>query len=260
MFSKKELSKLTISELKEKATKMNIKYEKDTKKEDLINLILEQQKFNELAEEKKSDLINNPNSQSSFQHHENKSYSNNNFQDIPELPSSYGKNKIVFMVRDPYWGFVYWEITPELKNEHNLNSIDKFLRVYDITTNNTPDNPDYFFDIKINNDANNWYIKFPQPNRNFIIDYGYFENGNFKTLLRSNPAKTPRDNVSNIIDEEWMLTDEQFSLIMKASGADQLFEQIGSQELMKFLAGNVNEDISSNPGSSPTSPFAPFGS
>jgi len=178
---------------------------------------------------------------------------------MPELPSSYGKNKIIFMIRDPYWGFAYWDISEELKKEHNLLNIDKFLRVYDITSNNTPDAPDSFFDIKVNNEANNWYIKLPSPNRNFIIDYGYFKNGNFITLLRSNPARTPRDNVSENIDEEWMLTDDQFALIMKASGADQLFQQIGSQELIKFLASNLNEEISSNPGSSPTSPFMPFG-
>ncbi len=256
MLVKDELTQLSISELKKMAKELNVQYDKNVKKEELINLLLKVDKINELEKEKKQDLQNNPTSQSSSQSYRTEERVDNN--NIPELPKSYEKDNIVFMVRDPYWGFVYWNITEKLLKENNLYDVDKFLRVYDITNSSNPDNPDSFFDIKITNGANNWYVKFPMANRTFVIDYGYFKDGEFKTLLRSNIVKTPRDNVSDQIDEEWMLTDEQFNLMMKASGADQLFQQIGSQELIKFLAGNLNEEISSNPGNSPSSPFSPF--
>lgn len=239
MSLKEELNELSISELKKIAKDFNIKYEKNIKKYDLVNLILESGKITELEKRE--------NNQS-----ENKKNENN----ILELPKSYEKDRIVLMIRDPYWGFVYWNLTENLINENNLYNIDKFLRIYDITNNGSPENPDYFFDIKINNEANNWYIKFPMVNRTFVVDYGYVIDGKFKTLLRSNIAKSPRDNISDQIDEEWMLTDEKFNLIMEASGADKLFQQIGSQELIKFLAGNVNEEISSNIGNSPIYPFS----
>jgi hypothetical protein len=29
-----------------------------------------------------------------------------------ELPSGYGDNKILLLVRDPYWVYSYWEISP----------------------------------------------------------------------------------------------------------------------------------------------------
>jgi len=258
MFNKKDLSNLTISDLKKIADEIKVNYSKNIKKEDLVNLILQAEKMKELTEEKKSDLNNNPHSQTSFQYYESKNIKNeyiptNSEEDLPKV---YGKNKIVLMVRDPYWGFAYWDLSEDLIKEHNLFNVKKFLRVYDITNSNNIDKPDSFFDIQINNEANNWYIKFQNANRTYFVDYGYIENGNFKTLLRSNVIKTPRDNVSDQIDEEWMLTDDKFRLILKASGADQLFEQIGSQELIKFLAGNVSDNVSSN--SSPTSPFGPF--
>ena len=85
--------------------------------------------------------------------------------------------------------------------------------------------------------------------------YGYIgQNGNFVTVLRSNAVTTPREDVSDQVDEEWMMTDEQFKKILQASGANQMFEQIGSQEMVKFLSNNVdsvkNTDLSGSANTS----------
>lgn len=34
-----------------------------------------------------------------------------------ELPARYGKDQIVALVKDPYWLYVYWEVTPEKRAE-----------------------------------------------------------------------------------------------------------------------------------------------
>ena len=119
-------------------------------------------------------------------------------------------------------------------------------------------NSDSFFDIKVNDLANNWYINLGAPNKTYIVDLGYFKDSKFITLLRSNVASTPRDDVSEQIDQEWMLTDEKFRMILQASGGNTLFQHDGSQELMKFLAGNVEESLSSG-GASLSSPIGPYG-
>ena len=115
------------------------------------------------------------------------------------------------------------------------------MRVYDINGGKSPENPNSYFDIKLVSGANNWYINFPSPNTTYIVDLGFFRDGVFITLLRSNAATTPRDDVSDQIDVEWMMSDDIMKKLLKASGADQLFQQMGSQELMKFLAGNITE-------------------
>jgi len=157
------------------------------------------------------------------------------------------------MVRDPFWGFVYWEITEKLINQYNAGGVEHYLRVYDINGGKSPENPNSYFDIKLGFGANNWYIKFPSPNTTYIIDLGVFKDGKFITLLRSNPATTPRDDVSDQIDVEWMMSDEMMRKLLKASGADQLFQQMGSQELMKFLAGNISEGNEFSSGLMPNS-------
>ena len=251
-----DLKKKKVVELKDLAKKKHIKLDVKFKKDDIIKLILQHEKNNEVAEVKKEEITEKTSSFINAQpvFNENNKDNLNNGQ---SLPSKYGKDKFVFMVRDPKWGFVYWELTDGLINMHNLNASEKFLRCYDITSSGIPETPDSFFDIKINDLANNWYINFPDSNRMFIIDLGYFKDGNFVTVLRSNAASLPRDSISDQVDQEWMFPDDLYQYLLKASGADQLFQQIGSQELMKFLAGNVNENLSS--GGVTSSVSSPFG-
>jgi hypothetical protein len=217
MYTKKTLEKKTIKELKDIAMELEINFDDKIKKAQLIELICD------------SDI--------------------DMFDSIPDLPKVYGKNKMVFMIRDPFNGFVYWNIKDDLAKKHKLDdqTLNKYLRVYDITDDDSPETSFATYDIKINPNANSWYINFPKPNRTYVIDYGYFKNNRFVTVIRSNSATLPRTEVSQVSDEksEWVLTNEQFELIMQASGADVMFQHDGSQELMKFLAGNLEGNISS---------------
>lgn len=259
MYSQKELKAMTVKELKALADENKINYKKSIKKADLIDLILLSLKVNDVEEKKQEEF--HKASASSVSYQDDSSSTNlNYYEDIPELPLFYGKDKMVFMVRDPYWGFVYWEFSDKTTEYHDLHNpvLDKYLRVYNISGSGNPATAGSFFDIKINGVANNWYINFQEPNNTFVVDIGYFKDGNFVTVLRSNPATTPRDGVSDQIDEEWMLSDDQFKFILNASGANALFQHDGSQELMKFLAGNISENVSSGM-SSLSSPIGPYG-
>ena len=42
-----------------------------------------------------------------------------------ELPASYGDDKIALLVRDPWWVYAYWEVTPERERQvvHHLESL-----------------------------------------------------------------------------------------------------------------------------------------
>ena len=107
-----------------------------------------------------------------------------------EFPPGYGDNRIVAMVRDPFWLFVYWEV-----------SRAEWLRVYD--TENWES-----FDIEITGGASRWYIKVPACNRTYCVEVGYkMADGNFVALARSNWVTTPLDRMSDVIDEQWLLPD-----------------------------------------------------
>ena len=203
-------------------------------------MILATEEVTKTAEKVKETLQDNPSSTTAAPAEAPKPQKQDFFQNTPELPQSYNKDKLVLMVRDPFWGFAYWEVSDNTRNNNGLNDKNLVLRMYDITVSGNANSPDSYFDIQLNHEAGNWYIKFPAPNHSFIADYGYIgQDGNFVTILRSNAVTTPREDVSDQVDEEWMMTDDQFKKILQASGANQMFEQIGSQELVKFLSNNV---------------------
>jgi hypothetical protein len=135
-----------------------------------------------------------------------------------ELPGQYGKDKIVLLVRDPWWLHCYWEVTPNTWNglRQNLKelffSAKKVLRVYDISQIIFDGkNAHRFFDIEINQETDNWYIDVGGPGRAWCIDFGLkLPNGEFTTILRSNCVTSPLDGPSWITDEEWMIPEEMF--------------------------------------------------
>jgi len=136
-----------------------------------------------------------------------------------ELPSQYEIDKMVLMVRDPWWLYAYWELKQatvarlksELKDE--FYKAKRVLRVYDVTNiifNGS--NANRFFDIHIHEFANNWYIDTAAPGRSWCVDFGLIlRDGRFVTILRSNIVQTPLDGPSWITDEEWMIPDEMFA-------------------------------------------------
>ncbi len=131
----------------------------------------------------------------------------------PQLPTSYGVDRLVLLARDPYWLYAYWEITATKQEEFSAaygpaawaNS-QPVLRVYDVTGVNPGEQKiSSYVDIGINEEADNWHINVGEPDHTFYVDLGRrFPDGRFVTLLRSNVVTTPRASISECIDEEWM--------------------------------------------------------
>lgn len=136
-----------------------------------------------------------------------------------ELPFQYDMDRIVVLVRDVRWIYAYWELkgttVERLKNElgDNFFSAKRVLRVYDVSHiifNGL--NAHTFFDVYVNDLANNWYIDTAGPGRSWCVDFGLLlSDGRFITILRSNTVHTPLDGPSWITDEEWMIPEEMFA-------------------------------------------------
>ena len=141
-----------------------------------------------------------------------------------KLPLRYNDNRIIAMVRDPWWLHTYWDISAEKEKEviskipwEEKENLHKILRVYDVTDveNFTGYNAKSFFDIEINNDACNWYINVNKPEGSFCIDIGFLTHkGNFYLLARSNIVSTPYFGISSLLDEEWILPDDEYFKIL----------------------------------------------
>ena len=178
-----------------------------------------------------------------------------------DLPSGYGKDRIVVMVRDPYWLHAYWELTrqavqrAEVALGQHWHGAKPILRLLDVTTHDTTSTAEAIVrDIEIHGGCNNWYIDVNNPPRSYRVDIGYLSrNGQFYVLARSNVVSTPRAGVSDTIDENWADIDTKkadriyamsggFDPSMSSLELKQLFEErlrrpLGSPSVTSFGSG-----------------------
>jgi hypothetical protein len=178
-----------------------------------------------------------------------------------DLPRGYGKDRIVCMVRDPYWLHAYWELTRQAVQRaeaalgQEWHGAKPILRLIDVTTGGTTSATESpVRDIDIHGGCNNWYIDVNNPPRSYRVDVGYLaKNGQFYVLARSNVVTTPRAGMSDVIDENWADFDfEKADRIFAMSGGfdpgasslelKQLFEErlrrpMGSPAVTSFGSG-----------------------
>jgi len=168
------------------------------------------------------------------------------------FPCGYGDNKIVILVRDPWWIFAYWEIRRD--NEETVirkirddgdESAKSILRVYDVTdVNFNGKNAHSHFDIELKGLANSWYINVGSPERSWLIDIAVVtKNDRFYLLARSNIVKTPRYGMSESLDAEWMIPEEDYWKMFGLSGGFGVGK--GSLEVREMFKKRLEEQISS---------------
>ena len=176
------------------------------------------------------------------------------------LPAGYQKDRIVVMVRDPYWLHCYWELTrsairrAEAALGQEWHTARPIVRLVDVTSEDTTSAAETVVrDIEIHGGCNNWYIDVTNPPRSYRVDIGYLSrSGRFYVLARSNVVTTPRAGVSDVIDENWADVQDQYEKIYAMSGGydpsvsslelKQLFEErlrrpMGSPAVTSFGSG-----------------------
>lgn len=170
---------------------------------------------------------------------------------LPDLPRTYGRDRIVVMVRDPFWLHVYWEITEhsirraEAALEQEWHGAKPILRVLDITSEESSSVTETIVrDIDIYEGCNNWYIDVNKPNRTYRVDIGYYtRSGRFYMVCRSNVINTPRPNVSDQLDENWAEVQQKLDKIYALSGGYD--KNTSSFELRKLFEERLRRPMSS---------------
>ncbi|HEY9070205.1 MAG TPA: DUF4912 domain-containing protein [Candidatus Ozemobacteraceae bacterium] len=169
-----------------------------------------------------------------------------------ELPLGYGDTRIVLQVRDPHWAHAYWEVADrtrqQLRRAIGDEAYDRslfVLRVYDVTDITFDGlNAHSFYDIHVFEGASNWYLNLGRPNCAFLVDLGIITpSGEFLLIARSNAIRTPRDTYSDTVDDQWMVLDEEFREIYRASGGFNVGASSG--EVRHALTQRLSEQLSS---------------
>jgi hypothetical protein len=180
------------------------------------------------------------------------------------LPKHYGKPRLELMVVDPYWLHAYWLI-PENSLEEFKSSVGQqiiensrfIMRVHDVTDIDFQgDNSHGYFDINIDLNAKRWYFNVGTPDRDYLVELGIVtKEGQFIAFLRSNAVRTPRNTISDVVDEKWMSVEADYQKIFNLSGGEYIGKS--SFEIRELMTRRFLEELSSHAlfsGSSETRP------
>jgi uncharacterized protein len=146
-------------------------------------------------------------------------------------------DRLVVMVRDPYWLHVYWEITQQSIERAqsamgpHWHTAQPTLRLFRITNNGTAS---LEREIPIHGGVCHWYLDVQNPPSQFRMDIGYLSpQCRFYSLARSNTVSTPPAGTSDSVDENWVDVAENADRIYAMSGG--YTPQGTSMELQELL-------------------------
>jgi uncharacterized protein len=140
--------------------------------------------------------------------------------------SRQAKDRLVVMVRDPFWLHAYWELSRRSINRARV-AMNQYwhlsrpvLRIYEILCSGEIVSARKIIrDIEIHGGVNNWYIDVKDPPKTYQLEIGYLVlGGKFFCLARSNVVTTPAAGQDNTFDKNWSEVAKDFERIFALSG------------------------------------------
>ena len=135
---------------------------------------------------------------------------------VRELPSNYKETKLTLIMRDPDWCYFYWDISDEDINQHNIHSRELKVKIFQISGVDITLHKEHT-EVSVGHIFGDYYINLQTPHAYFIGELGYYENGVFTVLVRSNVVYAPRDSISNIYDDKWAVNEEIVKILSEPS-------------------------------------------
>ena len=134
------------------------------------------------------------------------------------IPDTYGEDKLTAMVRDPQWIFCYWELEGggcqrliDERGQEFMDSAKWIIRVSDLASGAR-------HDIDIDASVRNWYVHV-EPQRRYSVEIGVIgPDGGFIPVASAPEVGTPREGLSDEVDEQWMLVREDLEKLIDAMG------------------------------------------
>ena len=135
------------------------------------------------------------------------------------------KDRLVVMVRDPFWLHAYWELSrrsiqrAQAALGHDWHVSRPVLRLYEVVrdgTTNAGKRP--VRDIEVHGGVSNWYIDVQEPPKSFQLEIGYRAGERFLALARSNRVTTPEAGGGDAFDRNWAEVAKDYDRIYAMSG------------------------------------------
>ncbi|MFH1920610.1 MAG: DUF4912 domain-containing protein [Planctomycetota bacterium] len=161
------------------------------------------------------------------------------------------KDRLVVMVRDPYWLHAYWEVTRQSVERARVamgqhwHAARPILRLSEVTRDGTTSTVrNVLRDIEIHGGVNNWYVDVDDPPKSFQLDIGYLgPDGKFLCLIRSNAVTTPLSGPVDGVDGNWAEVAQDFDRIYALSGGYE--GQSGNTDLKDLFEERLRRPMGS---------------
>ena len=176
---------------------------------------------------------------------------------VPKMEK--GKDRMILMVRDPYWLHAHWDITRQsvdrakaslAENWHTVKPILRLLKMDDSGTTSNAESIDR--DIEIHGGVRNWYIEVNSPPSRFRMLMGYLTvNDRFYELARSNTVITPVPGGKEASDDHWadIATDAEHIYSMSGGYCDDTQTGDLTEVFEERLKRTMDTDVLSQFGS-----------
>ena len=155
------------------------------------------------------------------------------------------QDRLIVMVRDPYWLHAYWELSPRSIDRaqaamgQRWHGAKPVIRVFKVE----PDAAAVLErDIQIHGGVRNWYVDVQDPPADYRLEIGYLAlDGSFYCLARSNEVSTPPAGTSDAVDDNWSAVAENADRIFAMSGGYSA--QGASRELQELLEERLRRPL-----------------
>jgi hypothetical protein len=153
-----------------------------------------------------------------------------------------GRDRLVVMVRDPYWLQVFWELSrPSIDRAQSAmgphwHSAAPVLRLYKMGVDGMSALVRH---IPIHGGVSHWYVDVQDPPSEYRLEIGYLAaGGHFYSLARSNSVTTPRAGTSDSVDENWTdVADNADRIFAMSGGYSSRGTSLELQELLEERLG-----------------------
>lgn len=160
------------------------------------------------------------------------------------------RDRLVVMVRDPYWLHAYWELTRQSIERARValgqhwHAAQPILRLLEVRHDGTTSTERKLVrDIEIHGGVNNWYVDVEDPPKTFQLDLGYLgPDGKFLCLVRSNVVTTPQSAPEGV-DGNWAGVAQDFERIYALSGGYD--DDPGNSELKNLFEERLRRPMGS---------------
>ena len=189
--NKEELTRLTLRQLRQIASKLSVPLYSRKTKAKLVELIIFYQNKTHIKDTNK-DLNTASNAPVT---------NSRGYQGVTDTQTN-----LVFLPRDPEWAYVFWQISESDRNRAQSLGANKLcLRLYDVTGSHEGEfNQGTLREIAVDSFSTEWYLPIPVPDRDYKVELGYRYGFNWMSLAFSSASHVPNAHPSEQILDKFV--------------------------------------------------------